>query len=209
MFRDYHLDTISIDDVLHTLRECERNERYEGMFEHMLTFASELTGMSADALSEAMYENRKIEFDKLVFHDYDDTGMPLQFFFGYNLPKEQLKDQVFAWGFRGDLCESVELCLDLYTPDICPLEAVLTFTDGEQRWVDVLEKTDSLDDFMQVIKNTDTPRAKEALQLFEELCVEQGKGKPALDEQISSAAARASDLQSLSDEPAKPHDPTR
>ena len=43
---NFELNSISVNDVLHTLRECERNGRYEGMFEHMLTFASELTGIS-------------------------------------------------------------------------------------------------------------------------------------------------------------------
>lgn len=49
-------DTISVSNVLHTLRECDRNERYEGMFDHMLTFASELTGISEDTLAASMYD---------------------------------------------------------------------------------------------------------------------------------------------------------
>ena len=49
----------SLSDVLHALRECDRSERYEGMFEHMLTFASELTGISEDALCSSMYPEQE------------------------------------------------------------------------------------------------------------------------------------------------------
>ena len=55
------MSTISVDDVLHTLRECERNVRYEGMFDHMLTFASELTGISEDTLYSSMYQEKTLE----------------------------------------------------------------------------------------------------------------------------------------------------
>lgn len=58
---NFELNTISVNDVVHTLRECARDSKYEGMFEHMLTFASELTGISEDTLSSSMHENQKIE----------------------------------------------------------------------------------------------------------------------------------------------------
>lgn len=57
---NFDANTISVNDVLHTLRECERNERYDGMFEHMLAFASELTGLSEDALMESMYKDEPL-----------------------------------------------------------------------------------------------------------------------------------------------------
>lgn len=53
--KTYDERTISISDVLHTLRECNRNDNYESMFDHMLTFASELTGISEDQLCTLMY----------------------------------------------------------------------------------------------------------------------------------------------------------
>lgn len=49
------MNTLSINDVIHTLRECDRNERYDGMIDQMLIFASELTGLSPDSLIEKMY----------------------------------------------------------------------------------------------------------------------------------------------------------
>lgn len=52
----YKVNSISVNDVLHTLRECDRNERFDSIFEHMLTFASELTGISEDSLSSSMYD---------------------------------------------------------------------------------------------------------------------------------------------------------
>ena len=53
-----NMHTISVNDVIHTLRECDRNARYEGMFDQMLIFASELTGLSPDLLMEKMYASR-------------------------------------------------------------------------------------------------------------------------------------------------------
>lgn len=64
--KDIKINSISVNDVLHTLRECERNERYEGFFNHMLTFASELTGLSEDSLYSAMYDDRHINEDKIL-----------------------------------------------------------------------------------------------------------------------------------------------
>lgn len=46
---------ISLDDIVHTLKECDRDWKYSNAVEHMLLFASELTGLSADALSCMMY----------------------------------------------------------------------------------------------------------------------------------------------------------
>ena len=54
--QNHEINTISVSNVLHTLRECNRNELYEGMFEHMLTFASELTGISEDTLVASMHD---------------------------------------------------------------------------------------------------------------------------------------------------------
>lgn len=56
--KKYDINTLSVNDVIHTLRECERDAKYEGRFEHMLTFASELTGISEDSLYESMYEDK-------------------------------------------------------------------------------------------------------------------------------------------------------
>jgi len=57
--KDFEMNTISVNNILHTLRECERDQKYEGMFDHMLTFASELTGLSEDALVDAMHPQAK------------------------------------------------------------------------------------------------------------------------------------------------------
>jgi len=54
--KTYNEHTISISDVLHTLRECDRNDNYKSMIDHMLTFASELTGISEDQLYAHMYK---------------------------------------------------------------------------------------------------------------------------------------------------------
>lgn len=64
--KNFDVNTISVNDVLHTLRECDRNERYDGMFEHMLVFASELTGMSEDALLDSMYKDESLLQENLV-----------------------------------------------------------------------------------------------------------------------------------------------
>ena len=55
---NFELNTISINDVIHSLIEYDRNQMYEGMFDHMLTFASELTGISEDTLLAEMDKRR-------------------------------------------------------------------------------------------------------------------------------------------------------
>ena len=48
----------SLDDVVHTLRECDLDRNYDGRFENMLTFASMLTGISEHTLAGMMYDRR-------------------------------------------------------------------------------------------------------------------------------------------------------
>lgn len=55
MDHDTDVTIFSIDDVVHTLKECDRDWKYNGAVEHMMLFASELTGLSVDALSNMMY----------------------------------------------------------------------------------------------------------------------------------------------------------
>ena len=61
MSRQNDLMTISVDDVVHALRECQRDWKYSGRFEPMLAFASELTGISEDGLLEMMHRVRGID----------------------------------------------------------------------------------------------------------------------------------------------------
>ena len=164
-----NLNTISIADVLRVLQKFASEKRDDVSLEHMFSFASELTGISVDALSSATHLEQLIDFEKVVFRDYDDTGMPLQFFFGYEITPEQRQSLVSSWGYRGDLCTDVEFCLDLYTLNTCPLEAVLTFSDHEQRWVDLLEQGDYLKPFLDIVNRAGTERAQEALKLLEEI----------------------------------------
>lgn len=63
--RNFDVNSISVNDVLHALRECKHNKHYEGMFVPMLTFASELTGISEDTLCSAMYDGHNITEDKV------------------------------------------------------------------------------------------------------------------------------------------------
>lgn len=58
MSSDNGLATISIDNVVHTLREVQRDWKYSGRFEPMLAFASELTGIPEDGLMEMMDKKR-------------------------------------------------------------------------------------------------------------------------------------------------------
>jgi len=134
-----------------------------------------------------------IDFSKLYFRDYDDTGDPLQFFFRYNVPTAQLQETATRWGYKGELCCSIDLCLDLFSPDECPLEAVLTFYDNDQRWVDLRSKGNYLDQLRPIIERGSNERAREALQLFKEISDLQDTppAKVSLSSQIQSAAAHA------------------
>jgi len=48
------LNTFSIQDIVQTLSECRSDPKYESVFDHMLSFASELTGISEDTLCSLM-----------------------------------------------------------------------------------------------------------------------------------------------------------
>ena len=92
--KNYELNTISVRDVLHTLRECDRNERYEGMFDHMLTFASELTGISEDTLMSELYQENTLPTTEKKSHASSRGSK--------NKPKFQYYDKTVA-----HLCESL------------------------------------------------------------------------------------------------------
>lgn len=134
-----------------------------------------------------------IDFSMLYFRDYDDTGEPLQFFFGYNVPPAQLQKTVTLWGYKGDLCCDIALCLDLYSPDVCPLEAILTFNDDDQRWLDLRSHRNYLEQLRPIIEHAGNKRSREALQLFQEIAPlqEPSHAKDSLTSQIESAAAHA------------------
>lgn len=122
-----------------------------------------------------------VNLDLLKFRDYDDTGMPLQFFFGLEEPKERLRALASSWGYKGELCKAVTICLDLYSLEECPVEAVLTFEDNDERWVDLRSKNNYLDKLISLVENAGTVRSNEALALLSEF-------KPSLESQIQSAA---------------------
>lgn len=170
--RNFEASTISVNDVLHTLRECERDHKYERVFDHMLAFASELTGISVDTLSMAMYPKQSIDFLRVAYRDYDNTGVPLQLFFGYEPPEEVRKAFMSALGYKSDECVDVELCLDVYEPGACPIEVVLTFADGDQQWVDMPSSDALLLPLMQIVESCSGERAAEALQLVREIVPE-------------------------------------
>ena len=169
--RNFEANTISVEDVLHTLREYNRDGKYEHAMDHFLTFASELTGLSEDVLLEQMYKRKEqeIDFSKLAFRDFDDTEAPAQFFFEYEVPQEQMRELVGYTGYRLDLCQEFTLVLDVFDRESCSLEAVLTFTDGDERWVDVATSVDDLDTFVEIVRKADSDRAREALKIMGEI----------------------------------------
>lgn len=72
--QNYDVNTISVNDVLHTLRECDRNKQYEGAFKHMLSFSSELTGLSEDTLASAVHPQTNNRLDALrAYKDNEAT----------------------------------------------------------------------------------------------------------------------------------------
>lgn len=74
--KDFDANIFSVNDVINTLKECEANERFEGVYLHMLSFASELTGLSEDALLESMDEKRSNRLDAL--RKYQDNEATLK-----------------------------------------------------------------------------------------------------------------------------------
>lgn len=112
--------------------------------------------------------NILIDFDKLRFQDFDDTGFPLQFFYAYEADKEILQKLVSGWGYKGEIVKAVTVCLNLCEPKSCPVEAVITFTDNDERWVDLYDAGPCLGPLIDIVEKSDSSRAPEAFNLYKE-----------------------------------------
>lgn len=134
---------------------------------------------------------QNVDISKLFFRGYDDTEMPVQIFFGYAVPKEQIQDLASFWGYKGELCKDIDIVLDLLSTYECPVEAVLTFTDNEQRWVDLRSTVNHMDQLIPIIEHAGTDRAAEAFKLYKEIVefATPNLPKQPLSSQIQSAAA--------------------
>lgn len=165
-------------------------------------FSDVLFNLGCELVNSEEYRNtsvpdiQHVNYMDLKFRDYDDTDIPLQFFYSLESSKEHLQALASFWGYKGDSCRDIEICLDLYSLEECPVEAVLTFDDNEQRWVDLRSKTDYLGKLISIVENAGTERAKEAMELFKEF-------KPSLEAQIQSASTRASESRPADSCPSK------
>ena len=161
--------------------------------------ANALFDLGCELVNSGEYEDvsiphiQNVDMSRLSFRGYDDTEFPLQFFFGYDVPKEQIQALASFWGYKGSLCQDIDIVLDLFYPEACPVEAVLTFSDNEQRWVDLRSTGNLLDQFISIIEAAGTACSAEALKRYQEIVGEQPSNLPKepLSSQIQSAATHA------------------
>lgn len=155
--------TISIDDVVEALRNYVRSEKPSSV----LSFVSELTGLSVDALSDEIYQNYLLDFSKVDFRDFDDSALPVEFFFDYHADKEQLDDYVRGLGYRADICQKVSFCLSMASLDDVLVSAILAFDDGEERSVELNHSNKDIESFIAVMEACKGTRGLNALLAFD------------------------------------------
>lgn len=141
-----------------------------------------------------------VDLNILKFRDYDDTDIPLQFFYGLEMPRDQVQALASYWGYKGALCKDIAICLDIYSLEECPVEAVLTFEDDDQRWVDLRSNVNHLDKLISIAEHAGSERAREALELFKEY-------RPSLEAQLKTASDRVAEPQSSYSEEIKKSEP--
>lgn len=69
---NYEVNSISINDILHSLRDYKESHQDEDKFDQLLAFASELTGISEDSLLLDMYKgyDKNPHFERLVNSEF-------------------------------------------------------------------------------------------------------------------------------------------
>lgn len=160
--------TISANDVIGVLREFVREYERTGRQGSLFAFASQLTGISVDSLGQEIYEEYMLDFGKVVFRDFDDSGLPVEFFFDYEAPKEQREAFVSGLGYRTDICEKVSFCLSFASLDDVLFEALLKFDDGEERRVELDFTKGIIEELIGVTERTRTKHGLEALNSLQE-----------------------------------------
>lgn len=201
MRKDFNIENSLEKEVVLTIRVPKNfDENMERQIDE--AFSEVLFELGCELVNSEEFRNvsapdiQHVNMDMLKFRDYDDTGIPLQFFYGLEEPKDQMQALASFWGYKGSLCKDIEICLDIYSLEECPVEAVLTFEDDEQRWVDLRSKTDYLGKLISLVEDAGTERAKEAIELYNEF-------KPFLESKIQSASARAAESHPTDKTPVK------
>lgn len=195
MRKGFNIENSLEKEVVLTIRVPKN---FDETLEHRIdeAFSNVLFDLGCELVNSEPYRNtsvpdiQHIDFDMLKFRDYDDTDIPLQFFYGLDTPKEQLQALASYWGYKGAFCKDVAICLDIYSLEECPVEAVLTFEDDEQRWVDLRSNVNYLDKLISLVEHSETERAKKAMDLFKEY-------KPSLEVQLQSASTRTTKPQPI------------
>lgn len=164
---DRDAQNISANDVVGVLWEFIRESERSGQQGSLFSFASKLTGIPANELFDEIYQDYTLDLNKVVFRDFDDDGLPVEFFFDYEVSQKQREDFVFGLGYLGDTCERVSLYLSLASLDDVVVEALLKFNDGDERRVELDYDRGIVDAFIGVMGRAENERGRDALLAFE------------------------------------------
>ena len=107
-----------------------------------------------------------LDFTKMTFNEIDETDVPLQIFYGYDLNKQEIKNFLDIYATAEEVPEDVsiqkiELLLSVYAKHNFKLEACCTDSNNNQYWVEINLQFVNADEFIRLLPDC----AKEILKL--------------------------------------------
>ncbi|MCM1178674.1 MAG: hypothetical protein NC347_00320 [Clostridium sp.] len=88
----------------------------------------------------------------IFYMGLDNDCKPLQLFFGYDISSDKtLRDFTDNYTVKNMEIQSIELCVSVYSKTDNKIEAVITYDNGEQDWIDIAEHTSSISGFIDIM----------------------------------------------------------
>lgn len=97
-----------------------------------------------------------LDYTKITFNEIDDTEMPIQVFYNYDVTQTKIEELVEQYAEENEvprgmcLC-GIELVLNIYSKNDFKLEAVCSNDNGEQFWFELDKQFRNVDEFVQLI----------------------------------------------------------
>lgn len=95
-----------------------------------------------------------IDYSKVYFNEMDDTVIPVQYFFGYDLTEQELA--AFITYYIPEMpddkeTDTAELCVSRYSHNDWKVEFISHNTDGTTDWFELLPNVTECDAFMEIV----------------------------------------------------------
>ena len=97
-----------------------------------------------------------LDFTKMAFNEINETDIPLQIFYGYDLNKQEIKNFFDTYATveevpEGVSIQKIELLLSIYAKHDFKLEACCTDSDNNQYWVEINLQFANADEFIRLL----------------------------------------------------------